>query len=228
MVAISENLIGLGLYTTAEAATYSRVSTGLLSRWLFGNKQGERVITPQLPDPQEKLVTFLDFVQALAIRVVRLEYRIPLPTIREAVDRASARYNLDYIFAREHTTYLYGKEIFICLPGEEDLTQVTGKLADQRAMKKIVELYLKDLGFGSDGLANKYCAFRWKDLQITMDPKQRFGEPLLPCGHTARTMWEASKAEGGIEAAAKVYGVLVDEVELAYRYFDHLEGKPAA
>ena len=49
-----------------------------------------------------------------------------------------------------------------------------------------------------------------------------FGEPVLPSGHTARTLWEAVDYEGGFEEAAKAYGVDAREVKVALRFFDQL------
>ena len=41
-----------------------------------------------------------------------------------------------------------------------------------------------------------------------MDPRERFGEPVVErCGYAASTLWEACEIEGGVEEAAKAYGV---------------------
>lgn len=229
MIAVTDDRLGIGLYTVAEAAYYARVRTQLLSRWLFGDRAGERVVQPQLGDSTEKLVTFVDFIQALAIRNIRIQHGLSLRKIRDAVDRARSRYNIEFPFAREHTTFLYEGDIFICLPGEEDLVQVTGKHVHQRAIKKILELYMKDLSFDDEGLASTYVAFAHRDREVKMDPSFRFGEPFVAsCGYTAQVLWEACATEGSFEAAAAAYGVSTSEVEAAFRYYDFLEGKAAA
>ncbi len=59
------------------------------------------------------------------------------------------------------------------------------------------------------------------DAKIVLNPHRRFGEPIVdPGGYTAETLWHATNIEGGIEAAAEAFGVTLDEVRLANRYFD--------
>ena len=73
---------GTGLYTLPEAALYSRLHPAVLGRWLFGNKSGGRVLSPQIADDEQRAVTFLDFVQALAVRSIRQQHRLSLDKIR--------------------------------------------------------------------------------------------------------------------------------------------------
>jgi hypothetical protein len=61
-----QKFIGSGLYTIAEAALYARVKESLLRRWIFGD--GRRAVFDPQFGSHEKLVSFLDLVQTLAIR----------------------------------------------------------------------------------------------------------------------------------------------------------------
>jgi uncharacterized protein (DUF433 family) len=228
MAASSANLLGIGLYTPAEAALYARVSTQLLNRWLFGSASGEPVLNPELADRSERLVTFLDFVQALAVRAVRVSHKVPLPKIRAAIDCAEREYGLSYPFARKHTTYLFGSDIIIKLR-DEGYVQVSGKGARNRMITKVAEFYMQDISYGEEGLATAFRAFSWKQYAVDMNPHVRFGEPLIEsCGYSARALWEAVTSEGSIEAAAQAYGVKVEEVETACRYYDYLASVAAA
>lgn len=217
--------LGRGLYTPAEAAFYARVPTVTIQRWLYGNRMGERVFRPESADPSSKCVTFLDFVQSLAVRNLRLRHKIPLLKIREAIARAESEYGLTYPFARRHTTYLFGSEIFVVPPDHEAPVQVSGRAAKQMLMRKVVEVYLRDLSFDGQGLAEAYEAFEWNGGSVRMNPQHRFGEPLIDsCGYTARSLWEGVQTEGSIESAAEAFGVDAKDVELAFRYFDFLDG----
>jgi hypothetical protein len=135
----AEELLGIGLYSPLEAALYARVTTQLMNRWIFGNAQGQPVIEPQLDDAAEKIVTFLDFVQALAIRRIRNERFIPLGKIREAYFRARDEFDVTHPFALDSTRIgLFGpldvpakQEIYLCV-GENDegahqFFQITGR-----------------------------------------------------------------------------------------------------
>ncbi len=227
MVAISEYL-GHGLYTPAEAAMYARLQTRTLRRWLSGNRSGGRVLDTEFNEADR--VSFLDFVQALAIRNIRLQHAVPLQRIRQSVLIATQTYGLDYPFARRHTAYLDGAEIVIRIPGEEeDFVQVSGKQAHQRVLEKIVAPYLSDLGYDASGLANRYTAFEYRSGSVIMDPAVRLGEPVIAeCGYTARTVWEAVLSEGGIEEAAAALGIEPRYAALAWRYFDFLNARTEA
>ena len=235
MFAIADK-IGIGVYTPAEAAFYARVSTRVMARWIFGDKQGKPVIKRQLNDPSEKVVTFMDFIQTLAIREIRNRHRLPLPKIREGVEEATTRYNIEYPLARQHTIYLFSDqkgeahgEILIRRPGdtdgiEEKYVQVTGRAKGNLMIPSVVELFLKDLRFDPEtGFASEYTPMTDDGARIVLNPRLRFGEPVVyPGGYTAETLWHATNTEGGIQQAADAFGVSVGEVNLANKYFDYL------
>src|SRR5690349_307789 len=97
--------LGVGIYTVAEAAFYARVHPTTLHRWLYGTADGEAVLRPEIED--EKIVTFVDFVEALAVRAIRLEHKLSLSKIRQAVKVATDTYGVLHPLAREHITYLF-------------------------------------------------------------------------------------------------------------------------
>ena len=222
MIATRDTL-GIGIYTPAEAAFYARVRTQTLTRWLFGSEQGESVVAPQIPVNDDKVVTFLDFVQTLAIRSIKTQYpKISLQKIRKAVDVAQDTLGIEYPFAREHKTFVLN-EREIVLEVEENLVQISGKHFGNLLIGPIAELYMKRIEYSDNGLASGYRAWGELEAPIVMNPKRRFGEPIvLSCGYTAQTLWEASIVEGGLDAAARAYGVRPEEVALACDYYDHL------
>lgn len=212
--------LGAGLYTVREAATYARVREPLMRRWLFGTK-GRRAVLDLQFGAGDKLVSFLDLIQTLAIREIRLQYDVPLQKFRQAIRWVKKAGHVDYPFARRHFTYLLGKDLVIAL-SKNEYVQASGKHPGQRLLP-FVEMYLQNLTFGPDGLANRYQIFKSEDeVPIVMDPERRFGEPLLPSGYSAMGIWDAIKAEGGIENAAKAYGIPREEVTAAYKFVDHL------
>ena len=232
MVATADEMLGIGQYTPAEAAMYLRVNTATASRWMFGDGTGERVLTPHIDDPASRIITFVDLVQMMAVRVLRVEHKMPLDRIRRAVETARETYQIPFPFAVQHSTYLFGDQIVI-RRGEggepEGYVQVSGKNRRNLMIPPIVELYMRDLAWNEAGLADHYTAWRDRDYPVVMNPRVRLGEPLMPsCGYTPFALSEAARTEGGIERAAKAYGVKPEEVEVACRYFDHLQGKTAA
>ena len=226
----SNQFLGKGMYTVGEAAWYCRVSTRLMSRWLFGTTSGEPVMVPQFGADQ-RLVSFLDLVQTLAVREIRTHYKVPLSKIREAIKYAEDELKLYRPFARQHCTYLYNDLLVIRrTQDQEDFVEASGRQKGQRQFP-FVEMYLKSLDFTPDGLAYKYRIFASnhpKPVSVTMDPEVRFGEPLLLSGYTALTIYEAIKTEGGVEQAAEAYGIAAEEAEAAYQFADHMSPTSAA
>jgi uncharacterized protein (DUF433 family) len=241
MILATNNYLGVGLYTPEEAAMYARVNPRTMQRWVFGDGASDAVINAQLGS-EDKIVTFLDFVQAMAIRSVRLcETKFPLQKIRRACELATKTWSVKYpLAAKGHRIFIFGPannpqkcEMVISIgtdeSGEDVILQLTGKRAGNRLITKVAEPFMYGLEFGESDFAEKYTAFSLNDRSIVMDPHRRLGEPYLPsCGYTALALWEAYKAEGGTDEAAKAYGVSKEDVELACSYYDHLTGTNAA
>ena len=239
----TEDRLGIGIYTPAEAAFYARVSQGMMTRWVFGDSKGKAVIERQIRDEGEKVVTFLDFVQTLAVREVRRRHNLPLQRIRQGIDEARKKYGIDYPLAREHCIFLFSDQrgeghghIVIRIDegeGKDELerryVQLTGRGRGQYMIQEVVEMFLSDLRFDpSSKLATEYRPLTQGGASILLNPHRRFGEPVVePSGYTAETLWHATNTEGGIDAAVSAYGVSVDEVILANKYFDMLEAKAA-
>lgn len=216
-----EPRIGSGLYTVKEAALFARVPARRLNRWLFGESDKKAVLTPQF-GRGEKLVSFLDLVQALAIREIQLQHHVDLKRFRQAVDWARKSLRIDYPFARRHFTYLYGKELVIEFR-KGQYVEVSGKHVGQGLLKEIVQSYLLDLSFDSTGLAREFTIYTSRDqVPVVMDPERNFGAPLLPSGYSALAIAEAVVAEGGIPQAAAAYGILREEADAAYKFMDYL------
>lgn len=234
---ITRDTLGIGLYTPEEAAFYARVSLRLLNHWLFSDGD-ERVIAPQIRDQSDddRVVTFMDLVQALAVRTIRLDFKIPLHKIRTAVRDIQEKHGIEYPFAREHTTYLRSDrkrkghgEILIRLPGiteaDDRFVEVSGSGRGNFVMKPILESYLDELTFDKRGFAMRYKPFNLDSQSIILDPHVRLGEPIVEsCGYTAQTLWETVFTEGSISAAALACGVDESCVRVALKYHDHLNG----
>ncbi len=236
----ADRLLGVGLYSPADAALYARVPTQLVTRWIYGTKSGDSVIDPQLED-QDRVVTFLDFVQTLAIRRIRQERRISLEKIRQAYNVAREDFGVEYPFALASTRIgLFGpprnkakQEIWISIGEDADgaakYFQLTGKKRHNQLIGEVVLTYSRRLVFDQDGLAKEYKAFDTSEGNVLMNPAVRFGEPFIEsCGYTAKTLFDAYQVEGSPARVAELYGVKESDVNLAIEYFDYLRPANAA
>lgn len=224
MVALSKK-IGHGIYSLSEAAFYARIRTQTLGRWLFGSEQGEAVLYPEFHD-DDKTVSFLDFVQTLAVRAITtspVSQRVSIQKIREAVNTAQELFGIEYPLAMQHRLYLMGNNLLIKRP-DDVLEQVTGRNKKATYFKEIAEVYMSKLEFaGAKGLANIFKPWGQGKNLIVMDPKIRFGEPMFPAnGFTVATLCKAVETEGSVENAAKCYEVDKTTILTAIEYYDHL------
>ncbi len=224
----STDLLGIGVYTPQEAAFYARVPTQTINRWIWGSTKCDSAFTPEIDG--ERLVSFRDFVTALAIRTIRSSQQpVSLQKIRSAIQLAEEEYGVSHPLARQHSIYQFGDEIVINLPDHESshYVQLTGKHKRNRLLKQIVEPFLLNVDYGQDGLASLFRPYSYRAYDIVLDPKLRFGEPLVSStGYSARTLWEAFRDEGGLGEAARAYGVTEDAVHAACMYYDHLTVAP--
>jgi len=221
------SLIGIGLYTPAEAARLIGVSLKKLQRWLRGYTVGEREYDPLWPlqldlGDECTYLSFLDLVQA-RVAIAFIEAGLSPQKVRRAIDLGRKILNSDYPFAsaRFRTD---GNTVMlqVLTPGEDD------KLIDlfrdgQYLMKKIVEPSLKGLDFDKD------LAVRWwpdgRAAGVVVDPKRQFGQPIdADTGVPTAVLAAAAEAEGSVEKAARAYRVPAAAVRRAV----HFETKLAA
>ena len=235
---ITRDSLGVGIYTPEEAAFYARVSPQLMNRWIFA-AGGKSVIKPQIEDQpkSDRIVTFLDMIQALAIRDIRNTYKITLEKIRQAVEFVQRQTGVKHPFAMRHMTYIVSDrqhkghgEIIIRITeidgDETKFIQASGKASGNFVIRPVVEMYMDELTYDNEGLAEEYRPLAMNGERILLTPHRRFGEPIVEsCGYTAETLWEAAINEGSVDAAAMAFGVPESAVRIAYKYYDHLSPK---
>lgn len=220
---------GLGVYSVAEAARFARMPVATLNRWFFGGGDFKPMRDSGITAAEGKQITFVDFVEALAIRSLRADHHVSLQKIKEAIRNAREHYGIEHPFAHQtHQTVLIGKDLHIFLWQDADPVGLTGRDLGQKSMKPCIEAYMRDLEFDEAGLARLYRAYTHKDQGVVLNPKLHFGVPTLEsCGFTAETLWRAAVAEGSIERAAEIYEVPAEAVEAAYRYWNQELGMAA-
>jgi uncharacterized protein (DUF433 family) len=220
--------LNVGLYTPQQAAYYARVSTALVTRWVHGDSSGQSALRPQLRGDPMKTITFLDLVQVMAIRSIRLRKKIALQKVRQCIDFARDEYGIEYPLARKHRAYIFGDDLVIRLE-DDRLIEATGKFRHQELNEPLTQLFLEDIGWRPDGLAGDYTAFRWGTRTVTVDPDIRFGHPVVqPCGYAVTTLMDAlAAAEGSLQDAAWSFCLEAEDVDTARRYTDVLLGTAA-
>lgn len=243
----STDVVGLGIYSPPEAARYARVATAKLSRWIFGQGSAEPVIEPEL-HRTERIVTFLDFAQALSVHEIRLTADISLQRIRAAYKRAQQEHGIRYPFAVEHGIFVFGDlkrlarcELGIYIPhtGSEKereeffkehrkAVQLTGRHKGNVLIGQIIQDFSRKLVYHKEtGLADEYVAFESRGHRILMDRNVRFGKPYLEhVGIEAETLADAVRIERTVERTARIYEVDESAVLAALDFYKHLRTPP--
>lgn len=217
---VSAAVNGIGVYSIPEAARYARMHPETLRNWFAGRAGRPPLRQRAIECDEMKVITFLDFVEAVAIRALRVD-GVSLPRIRQALQVAQERYGIAHPFAhRDHRTVLIGKDLHILFGDEPDTpVQISGQNVGQKSMRPCIQSYIRDLDFNEQGIAQLYRAFAFRGQDVVLNPKLHFGEPIIQQnGYTAETLYRAALAEGSMERAAFLYEVSIDAVEAAYRY----------
>lgn len=212
-----------GLYTLAQAALFARMPLNTLNYWHYGTKAREPLRESRIPKQDGKFVTFLEFIEAVAIRSLRQERSVPLPKIREAIKEAQERYGIQYPFAQQlHKTVIVGRDIHILLGEEAAMVGLSGKDKAQNSFKPFLEPYMENIKYNAEKMACEFVAYRYGDGEkiIKMNPRISFGEPVVgKTGYTAETLWKAAIAEGSIDKACQYYEVDRESVIAACNFW---------
>ena len=212
-------LLGLGIYTLQEASLYGSLSSNKLSRWVFGTRAYDPVI--ESPLAKKRLISFYDLIQSMAIDRAR-KHNIPLPKIRQAINTAQKYYNVKFPLAYDHKLIWFDRELHIEFPNKP-ITQVSGRLRGQTAIKKIIEPFMEDLHFNKEGLVEMFVPFKNLGRQIVLDPTRQFGQPLVgKTGYRADVLDRAFAAEQSEELVADSFGIEIEDVKAAAAYMRHI------
>jgi uncharacterized protein (DUF433 family) len=221
MISLLDAAKETGVYSIPEAARYAKMHKNSLRNWFAGGSDRTPLRATEIDSPDFKAITFLDLIEAVAIRSFRVDYNVSFQKIREAIKNAKEKYGIVHPFAHQrHKTVLVGNDLHIFLPEDaNNPVQLTGKGIGQKSMKPCIETYMTDLEFDLQGMAKLYTAFRYKNQEVILTPTFHFGEPAIrENGYTAETLYRAALAEGSFEQVALLYEVSVNAVDAAYRY----------
>jgi uncharacterized protein (DUF433 family) len=216
-----------GLYTPDQAARLARLTPQTVRRWFDGVGGHEPAAIRRLPKEDAGLLGFVDLVQAMAIRAIRLDRKLSLQKIRETIN-AAKELGVEYPFARKHQTFLFADDVVIKL-ADNRLIQVTGRYKMQECIRPVLEVFMDDLCFDADtGLANEYRPLKDDGHYISISPSRKYGAPVvMPQGYTVSSLVNAAQAEGSPADAASAFNVPESAVRLALKYDDFLLGRAA-
>ncbi|WP_314963401.1 hypothetical protein [Bradyrhizobium cosmicum] len=213
------SLVGLGLYSPAEAAALTHVPVARIRRWLTGHTIGDKdypaLWHSQLEqfDIDQLCLSFLDLVQ-LRVAEAFIKEGLSPQKVRRAIEVGSKIVASDYPFANAKFR-TDGKTIVLQVmddDGDEKLIDLFKH--GQYLMQKVIEPSLKNLEFDGDIAARWWPLGRAKGIVI--DPQRQFGQPIDDSsGIPTSILAQAEKTEGSAQLAAKRFMVPVASVRRA-------------
>lgn len=219
---LSDGLVGVGLYTPAEAAVYTGIPAVEIRRWLFGYSANGRhhdgLWTPQLSERVDKALSFHDLLEIRFVHAFR-RHGVSLQAIRGASAHARELFHQDYPFTcRRFQTD--GRSIFATVleeTGDESLLDLVKK---QYAFKQVISPSLYEgIEYSEGGEAQCWYPLK-RNRKVVLDPARNFGKPMLSdSGVSVEAILGAWRAEGeNAKRVASLYEIDVAAVEAAIKF----------
>lgn len=225
MTYFDRDLVGIGLYTPAEAARLVSIPARKIVRWLRGHDvkgvHYERLWEPQI-DLGDGHV-YLGFRDLMEARVANafLKHGLSAIKVRRAIRMVRELTGHDHPLssARFRTD---GRSVFLQIGDEDNEDQLIDILKSQYAFLHVLEPSLCNVEF------DRGVPARWwpngVEGGIVVDPHRAFGRPIdAESSVPTEALAAAAEAEGSPEAAAKQWSVSPDAIRRAIA-FQHALG----
>ena len=221
------SLIGVGIYTPADAARFTGVGTRRIARWLCGYQANETRY-PAFWQSQIQIGDgrlYLGFRDLTEIRVIDAFVKAGLSPngIRRAIHLARDLVGVDRPLSTERFR-TDGKRVFLLLD-DDGSDGVIDLINRQYGLRRLLAPSFKGLVFDDGGEPR-----RWEIATgVVLDPLHAFGQPvdrdtLVPTDVLAA----AAVAEGSAQAAARAFDVPLRSVQRAIAFEQAKDIKHAA
>jgi uncharacterized protein (DUF433 family) len=227
-------LIGVGLYTPAEAGRLLHVPAKKIARWLRGHLIGEReykrLWTPQVDLDDGRV--YLGFRDLMEVRIAAkfISRGVSPQRIRAAIQLARTVIGEDRPLSTDRFR-TDGRDIFFRVVEMDEHGEERERLLNlfrrQYEFKQILEPLLKTIDFDEGG-----APFQWWPMgrrgNILVDPARAFGQPIDAITSVPTAVLAAAGRQEGIERAACAYDVPQASVKRAIEFEATMERQAAA
>ena len=221
-----QDLIGVGLYTVAEAARLTRVPARRIRRWIVGYSYRRAEEIHDVPAvwgtqiPQVDNTVGLGFLDLMEVRFVDAfrRYGVSWTVIRLAAERACELFERNHPFSLQRFK-TDGRCIFAEIIEEAGETKLLDLFRHQYAFHRVVSPSL----YAGLEFSNRAEAIRWYPMwpkrQVVVDPRRAFGRPIVAReGVPTAILAKMVEVEYSIERAAKWYDVRPQAVRAAVAF----------
>jgi len=229
-----EQLIGVGLYTPAEAGRLLRVPPAKISRWLRGHQINDRdysaLWVPEIDIGDGSI--YLGFRDLMEVRVADAFIRLGVTArrVRSAIIEAQR------ILEQSHplSTNRFrtdGREIFLHVIETDDDGNERERLLNlfrkQYEFKGIIDPILKTVDFDDNGNPSAWWP-AGRRVQVMLDPSRAFGAPIDPVSSVPTSILANAASSLGVKETARAYKVTELSVRHALDFEAQLEQRLAA
>lgn len=227
---MDRSLLGVGIYSVAEASRLTKVPATAIRHWLWGHRYAAKgrvreappLWRPELPEIESsKVLGFRDLIELQFIRTFR-ELGVSLQTIRKALAYAMRELEASYPFSSLRFKS-DGKNILAeVVEDPEDRRKIFDVITGQYLLEIVFDRLYEGLEYSKvEGLV------RWwplgKDRQVILDPKRDFGQPITAKeGVPTSILAQACSSQGSVIAVAKWFEVDPAAVEDALEFERYL------
>lgn len=218
----SSRLIGVGVYTPAEAAHYTGIPAKDIRRWMFGYKsegvEHPGLWLPELSFSEEKLLGFHDLLEIRFVHAFR-KHGVSLQAIRSASQQARALFSQQYPFTckRFQTD---GRSIFATVFDETGDEAILDLAKRQYAFRQVIgpSLY-EGIDYAGEGSAQRWYPVK-RSKAIVLDPQRNFGKPVLSAtGIDTASIYHTYLAEGeDAKRTSMIFEIPTAAVDAAVSY----------
>ncbi|HVZ10378.1 hypothetical protein [Rhodopila sp.] len=219
-----DSLIGVGVYTPAEAGRLLHISPAKISRWLRGhrieNKNYEPLWTPQITLHDRKM--YLGFRDLMEARIANsfIQIGISPQRVRSAIQLAREVVGDDRPLSTDRFR-TDGRTIFLQTAdidsNGEQKEAFLNLFSKQYEFRQVIEPLLKSIDFDDNGLPRQWWPLG-KRGQIVVDPARGFGQPLDAATNVPTAVLSAAAKHHGITEAARMFEVPITSVRRAVSF----------
>jgi uncharacterized protein (DUF433 family) len=214
----------IAAYGVAEAAKYLKIPPTTLKPWVAGRqypRQKDTGFFPRLivtPEDHPPRLSFNNLIEAYVLRALRTTHAIPIGKVREAIDFAQERCQVERLLLNSALRASAG-ELFLERYGE--LIHLTR--SDQLVIKEVFKAHLARIEWDKDMPIRLYPfpTGSPKDDRrgIVIDARRAFGRPILASRSISTVVIvDRIDAEETTEVIAADYGLTRDEIQVALEY----------
>ncbi|CAH1652152.1 conserved hypothetical protein [Hyphomicrobiales bacterium] len=227
-------LVGIGVYTPAEAERLVDVPAGKITRWLRGHSvQGQDYAPLWMPqvDIGDGRV-YLGFRDLMEVRVADawIAKGISAIRVRAAIELAREVYGLERPLSTD-AFKTNGRDIFMKVTERDsdgvERERLLNTFRKQYVFSSIMEPLLRNIDFDASGVPEIWWP-KGRNGQIVVDPKRSFGQPIDAVSSVPTAILAAAAKLQGIDLAAKAYDVPASSVRRAVKFESGRETRLAA